>query len=497
MTCCSLINALERGGQWQLAEKLFLQMCTAQVGRTWWLAGWMGGWVGASRVLECRCWGAACHRLAGAQQARGNALAVLRTLACFPPRPDPQGDEAPGSLLAPTPPGGSPATPAGKLARAQTSPSSVLDALQSPPGRTAGGLPHLVSFGVLLGGAGGHTITSSGRALTPFFCVWRQTANPPRRTPAGAALTPCTPLPPLAPCQMSIAESPRAQGEGGAAAGDHAWGPLSASFGILSATAAGRQDVLGGLGQAANGQVTRGQGQGADVDQLSGRFATALALERSGGSGGSGGSGSSGPADTSADPFAAAAHLVSSLRGASPTSERPRGAGLTRRGAPGRTMPAALCARLPHAPASPARRPAPCWPRPATLLCRAGSRTSFAIPENEEAAAPLEPASPAPPGLRRLGSGPGPAGAGGPGAGAWPPSPQRPASGLGRSGSLKRELGIPELEAAQSLRRAMSCYPELSGGEGQGQGEAAGEGARGAPGALPQPVRAPLQHRLA
>ena len=31
VTCCSLINALERGGQWQLAEKLFLQMCTLQV----------------------------------------------------------------------------------------------------------------------------------------------------------------------------------------------------------------------------------------------------------------------------------------------------------------------------------------------------------------------------------------------------------------------------------------------------------------------------------
>lgn len=30
----SLINALERGGQWQLAEKLFLSMCTVQV-RCW------------------------------------------------------------------------------------------------------------------------------------------------------------------------------------------------------------------------------------------------------------------------------------------------------------------------------------------------------------------------------------------------------------------------------------------------------------------------------
>jgi hypothetical protein len=39
--------------------------------------------------------------------------------------------------------------------------------------------------------------------------------------------------------------------------------------------------------------------------------------------------------------------------------------------------------------------------------------------------------------------------------------------GLMRTHSLKRELGIPQLEAAQSLRRAMSCYPELApdGGE--------------------------------
>jgi len=29
VTCCSLINALERGGQWQLAEQLFVQMCAA------------------------------------------------------------------------------------------------------------------------------------------------------------------------------------------------------------------------------------------------------------------------------------------------------------------------------------------------------------------------------------------------------------------------------------------------------------------------------------
>ena len=29
VTCCSLVSALERGGQWRLAEQLFCQMCSA------------------------------------------------------------------------------------------------------------------------------------------------------------------------------------------------------------------------------------------------------------------------------------------------------------------------------------------------------------------------------------------------------------------------------------------------------------------------------------
>ena len=32
VTCCSLISALERGGEWQLAEQLFCQMCAAAAG---------------------------------------------------------------------------------------------------------------------------------------------------------------------------------------------------------------------------------------------------------------------------------------------------------------------------------------------------------------------------------------------------------------------------------------------------------------------------------
>jgi pentatricopeptide repeat protein len=81
VTCCSLINALERGGQWLLAEKLFLQMCTTQ------------------------------------EDGNGGP--------CTPPGTPPT-PTCPVALL----PIGS------KLLRAQTSPSSVLDTLQSPPGRT-------------------------------------------------------------------------------------------------------------------------------------------------------------------------------------------------------------------------------------------------------------------------------------------------------------------------------------------------------------------------
>lgn len=428
VTCCSLINALERGGQWQLAEKLFMQMCTVQVGGGWQRVAGQGGQAAGRRVVRQR-------------PLQGRAVqAPGRTLPPQPPLPWPtlpQGDEVPGSLLALPPQGGSPVTPAGKLARAQTSPSSVLDALNSPPAR-AGGLPQLVSapLGVRLRGA----------ACCQRF--W----------PAATlcSLPPTNPTPPTPPTrQMSIAESPRAQGQGGGAP-DHAWGPLSASFGILSATAAGRQDVLGGLGQAASGQG----GQGADVEQLSGRFAAAVALERGNSSGGA-------PADASADPFAAAAHLVSSLRGGTPTSER-----LAWLGSCGQGQGRAVQGPENQSTATHAPRILPLRLALPPCTCRAGSsHASFAIPENEEAAAPLEPASPAhPPGLRRLGSGPGTMGNGG-GGGGCAASPQRPSSGLGRSGSLKRELGIPELEAAQSLRRAMSCYPELSGGDGQGQGE--------------------------
>lgn len=119
---------------------------------------------------------------------------------------------------------------------------------------------------------------------------------------------------------MSIAESPRA-GDG--------WDGLSASLGILSAAASARHDVLGGLptpplagapGGAATPphqqqQQAQQQLSAGEMEQLSSRFG-GLALDGSG----KGNDAAGGP-DPAADPFAAASHLVSSLRGSSATSE--------------------------------------------------------------------------------------------------------------------------------------------------------------------------------
>ncbi|KAL4458358.1 hypothetical protein ABPG75_013223 [Micractinium tetrahymenae] len=307
VTCCSLINALERGGQWQLAEKLFLQMCTVQEGEV--------------------------------PAAEGPLPALLAGAAASPA--------------------------SAKMLRSQTSPSSVLDALQSPPRGS---------------------------------------------------------------CLVSIAESPR---HNEAAAGRFDLdSPSSAVLGALgSAQQAQQRDVLGGLSPAHSGLAQ------AAVEGLAGRFnaamvlspgnsngqvtpggaspgaATPVGLERSS-------STESGAAGGQPNPFAAASKLISGLRKSSPSS----------------------------------------------------SVASFHIPENQQAvfegaarAGSTDSLPTPPPGLARTSSGIPPPGA----------SPQPPCSStsLARTHSLKRELGIPQLEAAQSLRRAMSCYPELAGGEaGEGTG---------------------------
>ena len=85
-------------------------------------------------------------------------------------------------------------------------------------------------------------------------------------------------------------------------------------------------------------------------------------------------------------------------------------------------------------------------------------------------------ATPSPPGLRRAGSGlPLPSGSNGNGSNGNG-SNGNGSGGLMRTHSLKRELGIPQLEAAQSLRRAMSCYPELAPDGGEGAAAAPSDG---------------------
>ena len=88
-------------------------------------------------------------------------------------------------------------------------------------------------------------------------------------------------------------------------------------------------------------------------------------------------------------------------------------------------------------------------------------------------------ATPSPPGLRRAGSGlPFPStasGSSGNGSNSNG-SNGNGSGGLMRTHSLKRELGIPQLEAAQSLRRAMSCYPELAPDGGEGAAAAPSDG---------------------
>ena len=139
---CSLINALERGGQWQLAEKLFLSMCTVQVfwggdeGVRVFSTGLADGPVTASGLR------AAGRSTPGCAPQRACPICKPSPAQPNPAQPCPsacpqeevKGTSSPQSLLvaaAHSPSGG-------KLLRAQTSPSSVLDVLQSPPGRGAG-----------------------------------------------------------------------------------------------------------------------------------------------------------------------------------------------------------------------------------------------------------------------------------------------------------------------------------------------------------------------
>ncbi|PSC69633.1 pentatricopeptide repeat-containing protein [Micractinium conductrix] len=243
------------------------------------------------------------------------------------------------------------------------------------------GLPHL------LAGAPGDSKLL--RSQTSPSSVLEMLQSPPRGT------------------LMSIAESPGHP--------EHAVGtydsPLGPMLGMLGGDA-----MLGTLGPSPEtpAALQRPERE-VPVEGLCSQFTHAASLASSSGNGSSleransadsgGAAAAAAAAANSSNPFAAASKIVSTLRRASPSS----------------------------------------------------SIASFQIPENE--AALFDPGArsgslPAPPGLLRAGNGIGGAA-----------SPHRPASGLARSPSLKRELGIPQLEAAQSLRRAMSCYPELQGAD--------------------------------
>lgn len=127
---------------------------------------------------------------------------------------------------------------------------------------------------------------------------------------------------------MSIAESPRGAGPLG---WDTAFASSFALLGSPSAAAAEgqRHDALGGLCvsplSAADRLPGSGGSGGSDQDQLSSRFASAMALDR-GLSGGSGDGPEGRPASSVLEggtgPFATASRLLSSMHGgASPSSE--------------------------------------------------------------------------------------------------------------------------------------------------------------------------------
>lgn len=294
---CSLINALERGGQWQLAEKLFLSMCTVQV-----CSNGQGVRRGSRGDFSRSMLQIAMATVVKPNKAWPHTLPACRTRcrtppplrACWLPRPT-----APAA--------------ASCCARRPPPPQCWMCCSRRPA--AAGACRWCVEHGqvedclaVVRRVAACQRCTclvaclthQCPQSLVGFLCLAFHPTSQPRH---------------LHTTQMSIAESPRADG---------GWDGLSASLGILSATANARQDVLGGLpagplAAAPAGPATPQQQPqqltAGEMEQLSSRFG-GFALDGSA----PGTTGAGGP-DPASDPFAAASHLVSSVRGSSTASE--------------------------------------------------------------------------------------------------------------------------------------------------------------------------------
>ena len=142
-----------------------------------------------------------------------------------------------------------------RLLRSQTSPSSVLEALQSPPGRT--GLVSCLYLPWCAEASGLACIACLPHLPASCWFAFLLTSMLPSST------LPCPRLVCLPGLQLSIAESPRHR-DGGMDGGDGWTSSLSPALGILNSAANAHQDVLGGLWGSSPGGSHHG------ADQLSG-----------------------------------------------------------------------------------------------------------------------------------------------------------------------------------------------------------------------------------
>lgn len=132
VTCCSLINALERGGQWQLAEQLFVQMCTA----SWQRQGSHGP---LYRMMEIA--GATAEAASPPQETGAAAMPTQAWGSPYPHTPE----KPPGARASATP---CTSQAPGAHWSAMSSPGGQLTA--SPEAETGSPAQHSVGFGARL-----------------------------------------------------------------------------------------------------------------------------------------------------------------------------------------------------------------------------------------------------------------------------------------------------------------------------------------------------------